>query len=214
MPLPSIIDQQLNRAKEKMAQTQQQVYSTLPSMSKYNLDQNSLMSMLQKMFGQNQSNLSGTMQRAGSGAGMNAFSQGASMGLNNPFSLQQRARNSTMSQFAPQFGEMQSNYLNQAMNLPFQVNQFNRQGAQMDFGNQMTFEQLLMQQKQMQLEQDRYNEENSPFNTIAPSVFGMFANMALPGLSGKGLSGKGLSGMGSGYPGGTGMNSYIPRINF
>ena len=111
----------------------------VPTYQKYNLDQNSMMAMLQQMFNQGSSNLSGTMQRAGSGAGMNAFAQGSSMGLNNPFSLQQRARTGVMSQFAPQFGEMEQNRLNQGMNMPFKVNEFNANNEQMTWKSLMDY---------------------------------------------------------------------------
>jgi hypothetical protein len=109
------------------------------SYGQYNLNQNDMMGMLQRLFNQGSSNLSGTMQRAGSGAGMNAFGQGQSMGLSNPFSLQQRARNSTMSQFAPQFGELEQNRLNQGMNMPFKVNEFNRANQMMGFQDLMKY---------------------------------------------------------------------------
>jgi hypothetical protein len=108
-----------------------------PDFSQYNLNRPELERLYGNYFNQGQSNLSGAMSRAGSGAGINAFSQGQSMGLNNPFSLQQRARTSTMSQFAPQFGELEGKRLGLMAQLPQMVSGFNREGQQMNWQSLM-----------------------------------------------------------------------------
>ena len=108
-----------------------------PDYSKFNLNMPEMQRLFGNYFNQGQSNLSGAMTRAGSGAGINAFSQGQSMGLNNPFSLQQRAKTSTMGQFAPQFGELEGKRLNLMAQLPQMVSGFNRENQQMDWQSLM-----------------------------------------------------------------------------
>jgi hypothetical protein len=187
----------------------------VPDLSQYNIDQNSIMQMIQKLFGQGQSNLYGTMQNAGSGAGRNAFAQGQSMGLSNPFSLQQRARNSTMSNFAPQFGGMEENRLNTLSNLPFQVNQFNSGLANQGFQNQMTLKNYMLQKQQLDAQIEAQDEAGKWWNTILPMILGAGGKIGGALLSGGGGSSGGSGGFGlkggSGYSGGTGMNTYIPH---